>query len=81
MTFHRALILLMSLTTGCGYVTHGSTQRVFVDTMPSGAKIAIDAKGQSAILFPSEWSVRYFEQKNPTIPLSDTPVRSGQPVK
>ena len=44
MNFHRVLILLMTLSTGCGYVTHGSTQRVFVDTMPSGAKIAIDGK-------------------------------------
>ena len=43
--------------------------------LPSGAKIATDAKGQPAILFPSEWAMRYFERQHPAIPLSDVPFK------
>ena len=33
--------------------------------LPSGAAIAFDAAGAAVILFPSEWMVRFFEEKNP----------------
>jgi peptide chain release factor 3 len=41
--------------------------------LPSGAKLAFDAKQQLAILFPSEWTLKYFEKQHPTIGLSDVP--------
>ena len=49
--------------------------------MPSGAKQATDSDDQIAILFPSEWSIRYFTQQNPTIALTDTPARKAALVK
>jgi peptide chain release factor 3 len=49
--------------------------------LPSGTRLATDSAGQSAVLFPSEWSVRYFAQQNPAVLLSDTPVRQGSIVK
>lgn len=40
----RALGLLWFwvAASGCGYIQHGSTQKVFIDTVPSGAAIAVD---------------------------------------
>lgn len=29
---------------GCGYLTHGSTQRAFIDTVPSSSRIEIDGQ-------------------------------------
>jgi len=49
--------------------------------LPSGAKLANDAEGQAAILFPSEWSIRYFTQQNPKIALTDTPARKTPVIK
>jgi peptide chain release factor 3 len=43
--------------------------------LPSGAKLAYDAKNQWAILFSSEWSMKYFEREHPTIALSDVPFK------
>ncbi len=48
---------------------------------PSGANQATDAEGQSAILFPSEWSIRYFSQQHPLIKLTDVPARKGTLVR
>ncbi|HWE92435.1 MAG TPA: peptide chain release factor 3 [Tepidisphaeraceae bacterium] len=44
-------------------------------SLPSGAKLAFDAKEQPAILFPSEWSLRYFEKQHPGIRLADVPFK------
>jgi peptide chain release factor 3 len=44
--------------------------------LPSGGKLALDAKRQPAILFPTEWSLNYFVKHNPTIPLADVPFTS-----
>jgi len=44
--------------------------------LPSGVKLATDSEGLSAVLFPSEWSVGYFEKQNPAIKLTDTPARN-----
>lgn len=38
------LLLALFIATGCGYVTHGSTQHVFVDTVPSNSPISIDGR-------------------------------------
>ncbi|MDB5172213.1 MAG: pfrC, partial [Phycisphaerales bacterium] len=43
--------------------------------LPSGAKLAHDAKDQPAILFPSEWSLRYFEKQHPAVRLADVPFK------
>jgi hypothetical protein len=39
-----AVTLALALTTGCGYVLHGSTQNVHIDTMPSGAEVEVDGR-------------------------------------
>jgi len=56
-----------------------------VDTLegklPTGAKVAIDAKQQPLILFPTEWALRYFERQNKDVQLSDIPFGSpGAPA-
>ena len=38
------LVLLCLAAGGCGYVTHGSTQKIFIDTMPSQQSIEVDGK-------------------------------------
>lgn len=41
----RLVILsLWSIVSGCGYIQHGSTQKVFIDTVPSGSRISVDGK-------------------------------------
>lgn len=44
MDLRRWMILMVSGLAGCGYVLHGSTQNVHIDTMPSGAKVQVDGK-------------------------------------
>jgi len=41
--------------------------------LPTGAKIAFDAQGAPAILFPNEWAMGYFTKRNADITLSDVP--------
>jgi peptide chain release factor 3 len=41
--------------------------------LPSNVEQAVDAYGQSVLLFPNEWTMNYFAKQNPTIVLSDTP--------
>ncbi len=38
--------------------------------LPTGARLALDQDQQPVALFPSEWSVGYFAQNNPNVPLS-----------
>jgi hypothetical protein len=39
----KAIVLLFCLTaTGCGYVLRGSTQKVTIDSSPSGAQVQVD---------------------------------------
>jgi peptide chain release factor 3 len=45
--------------------------------LPSGGKVAVDAKGQPAILFPTEWAMNYFVKQNKDIALSDVPFGEG----
>lgn len=44
--------------------------------VPSGAALAEDSHGQLAILFPGEWALNYFLDKNENITLSDLPFRN-----
>ncbi len=45
--------------------------------LPTGAAIAEDADGQPVVLFPSEWSVRYFTERNAGAALHATPAKTG----
>jgi peptide chain release factor 3 len=51
----------------------GEVQEVSEDILPSGARIATDAGGQTVLLFESQWSCDYFVQKNPTLSLTALP--------
>jgi peptide chain release factor 3 len=46
-------------------------------TLPSGVAIADDTDGQPVLLFPSEWTVRYFTDRNAGVTLHATPVRQS----
>jgi peptide chain release factor 3 len=41
--------------------------------LPSGARIARDSTDQPVLLFPNEWNVRYFQQNNKDVELSEYP--------
>jgi peptide chain release factor 3 len=45
-------------------------------TLPSGAKLATDAAGQTVILFPEEWLCDFFAERNPKVTLSTLPARA-----
>lgn len=40
---------------------------------PSGCAMALDKHGARVLLFPDVWTLRYFEERNPAIPLSRYP--------
>lgn len=39
-------------------------------SLPTGGRFAFDIDGNAVALFPTEWSLNYFSQNNPTIPLT-----------
>ncbi len=41
--------------------------------LPTGAVLADDSRGQSVILFPGDWALSYFAEKNPSIVLGELP--------
>jgi peptide chain release factor 3 len=41
--------------------------------LPTGSVMTDDARSQKVILFPGDWALNYFLDKNPLIPLSDLP--------
>ncbi len=46
-------------------------------SLPHGAASGTDEQGRMVILFPAEWSLKYFLEKNPSIKLSDSPGKIG----
>ena len=44
-------------------------------TLPTGVAIAEDTDGQPVILFPSDWTLRYFQERNADVTLHATPAR------
>ena len=46
--------------------------------LPGGAKLAQDAEGDPVILFPTDWTYRYFVSNHPKVPLLDVPFRRRQ---
>ncbi len=47
------------------------------EVLPTGAILANDAQGQPVILFPGEWALHLFVQKNPTVLLGLLPFENG----
>ena len=46
--------------------------------LPTGARLAIDAKGHQAILFQEQWACDFFTQRNSSIQLSALPLDSAE---
>ena len=43
--------------------------------LPTGAATADDTTGQPVVLFPSEWSLRYFHERNEGVTLHAIPAK------
>jgi len=41
--------------------------------LPTEARLARDSRGRPVILFPDEWNLRYFQERNPAVGLGDIP--------
>ena len=48
--------------------------------LPTGARLASDAAGQTVILFQDQWSCDFFAQRNPKLHLSMLPIVAGEPA-
>jgi peptide chain release factor 3 len=46
--------------------------------LPSSSVVARDGSGQMVILFPGDWALSYFEEKNPSIRLGALPFENGK---
>ncbi len=56
------------------WVSPDVTPQALTDSLlPTGARLAKDAQGQTVILFPEDWTCGYFMERNPGIPLSPLP--------
>ncbi len=47
-------------------------------TMPTGSVLTENEEGQQAILFPGDWALNYFIDKNPGIALGDLPFENAK---
>jgi peptide subunit release factor RF-3 len=45
--------------------------------LPKGAVLADDSRGQTVILFPGDWALNYFLEKNPSVTLGELPFENG----
>jgi peptide chain release factor 3 len=52
-------------------------QALTPEALPTGAILANDAQGQPVILFPGEWALNLFVQKNPSVLLGLLPFENG----
>ena len=48
--------------------------------LPSGARLATDAAGQTVVLFSEDWACGFFAERNPTISLAVLPPKTGVAV-
>jgi peptide subunit release factor RF-3 len=48
--------------------------------LPTGSRIARDKTGQSVLLLPTEWNLRYFIQNNKDCELSEYPAMAPEDV-
>ena len=56
------------------WVTAGKVDETM---LPSGARLATDAAGQTAILFTDEWSCNFFTDRNPSVTLATLPPQAA----
>ncbi len=49
------------------------SEEEIVTILPNGAGLAFDDQERPAILFPTEWSWKYFKENHPTVELVDSP--------
>ncbi len=42
--------------------------------LPQGVRLATDGHDQQVVLFPDDWTIRYFRERNPRIALSELPL-------
>ena len=56
---------------------HLDEERLKQMAIPTGAALAEDAHGQRAVLFPGEWALNYFLEKNEGITLMELPPTNG----
>jgi peptide chain release factor 3 len=42
--------------------------------LPSGCNVVLDPNQNWVVLFPNDWSVRYFSERNPKVSLSASPL-------
>lgn len=45
-------------------------------SLPTGAQLASDMDNRPVVLFPNDWAASYFNQLNPSVPLTNLPVKS-----
>ena len=57
------------------WIEHGD---VAAAEIPASSRLALDWKGQRAILFESEWACEYFRRGNPSVRLSSVPTSGGE---
>jgi peptide chain release factor 3 len=48
--------------------------------LPGGARLAKDASGDAVLLFPNDWTLRYFASKNPDLALLEVPFGRGSEI-
>ena len=46
------------------------------DALPSGCRLAVDTTGQTVALFPAEWTLEFFTERNPKIQLLRLPAQT-----
>jgi peptide chain release factor 3 len=54
------------------WVENGAKDQL-LPILPNGAGLACDDQDRLVMLFPSEWSLKYFKEIHPTIVLVDSP--------
>ncbi len=54
-----------------------NNQPIDEDKLPSDSRLALDAAGQTVILFPQEWSCNYFAERHPEAKLLTVPPQAA----
>lgn len=49
------------------------SEEELIKTLPSGGALAMDDLERPVLLFPSEWSIKYYKELNPSVILVDSP--------
>ncbi|MFP4140263.1 MAG: hypothetical protein ACLFVY_06825, partial [Phycisphaerae bacterium] len=46
--------------------------------LPHSVRLASDNTGRAVLLFPDEWNLRYFQDRNPDVTATDLPPRDPE---